>query len=71
MTFMKGETSSRNDIRQRLQAELRDAGRDVQAGHLIPHEAVKAWLLSWGTEQELPPPRCVCGRNHENPPRWW
>lgn len=23
---------------------------------LISHEAMKAWLLSWGTDNELPPP---------------
>lgn len=31
---------------------------DVAAGRVISHEAVKRWLLSWGTENELPPPEC-------------
>lgn len=26
-------------------------------GELVDHAEVKAWLESWGTEQELPPPR--------------
>ena len=30
----------------------------ADAGQLIPHEDVKAWLNSWGTENELPPPQC-------------
>jgi len=29
---------------------------DADAGRLIPFEKVKRWLLSWGTENELPPP---------------
>ncbi|WP_309627594.1 CopG family transcriptional regulator [Brevundimonas sp.] len=30
---------------------------DVAAGRVISHEAMKAWLLSWGTPDELPPPQ--------------
>jgi hypothetical protein len=26
---------------------------------------MKAWLLSWGTNRELPPPKCICGKNHD------
>jgi predicted transcriptional regulator len=29
---------------------------DVEAGRVISHEAMKAWLLSWGKPDELPPP---------------
>lgn len=29
----------------------------VEAGNIISHEAMKAWLLSWGTANELPPPK--------------
>lgn len=49
---------------ERLLAELREADRDVKSGHYVTHEAMKAWLLSWGTDRELPPPRCVCGKDH-------
>lgn len=49
---------------ERLRAELRDAEQDVRSGHYVRHEDMKAWLLSWGTKDELPPPRCVCGKNH-------
>jgi predicted transcriptional regulator len=33
-----------------------EAEADVAAGRVVSHEAVKAWLLSWGTSSELPPP---------------
>ena len=29
---------------------------DLEAGRVIGHDAMKAWLLSWGTAEELPPP---------------
>ena len=54
---------------QRLLAEVRDAEREVAAGHYIKHEDMKAWLLSWGTDRELPPPKCVCGKDHSKKPR--
>lgn len=31
---------------------------DYKAGRVISHEAMKRWLLSWGTPDELPPPKC-------------
>ena len=51
---------------ERLLAEIRQADRQVRAGHYIKHEDMKAWLLSWGTDQELPPPKCVCGKEHHD-----
>jgi predicted transcriptional regulator len=30
----------------------------AEAGRTVPYEAVRKWLLSWGTEGELPPPEC-------------
>ena len=51
---------------ERLLAELRDADRDVRDGHFIRDEDMKAWLLSWGTDRELPPPRCACGKRHDD-----
>ena len=41
---------------ERLADERADA--DVKARRLISHEAMKRWLLSWGTPNELPPPKC-------------
>ena len=50
---------------ERLLAETRQADRQVKSGHYIRHEDMKAWLLSWGTSRELPPPKCVCGKVHD------
>lgn len=51
---------------ERMLAEVRQADRQVKSGHYIRHEDMKAWLLSWGTAHELPPPRCVCGKHHDD-----
>jgi RHH-type transcriptional regulator, rel operon repressor / antitoxin RelB len=49
---------------ERMLADIRQAERQMDAGHYIRHQDMKAWLLSWGTDHELPPPKCVCGENH-------
>jgi RHH-type rel operon transcriptional repressor/antitoxin RelB len=51
---------------ERLLAEARQGSRQVKSGHYIKHEDMKAWLLSWGSDHELPPPKCVCGKNHDD-----
>ena len=51
---------------ERLRAEIRAAERDIAAGHYIKDEDMKAWLLSWGTVNELPAPKCVCGKHHDD-----
>ena len=51
---------------ERLLAEVRQADRQVKNGHYVRHEDMKAWLLSWGTDRELPPPKCACGKNHDD-----
>lgn len=51
---------------ERLLAEIRQADRQLKAGHYIKHEDMKAWLLSWGTDRELPPPKCVCGKRQDD-----
>jgi predicted transcriptional regulator len=33
------------------------ADADLEAGRVISHAAMKAWLLSWGTPDERPPPQ--------------
>lgn len=35
-----------------------EADADADAGRVVSHEAVAAWLKSWGTDHELPPPQC-------------
>ena len=49
---------------ERLLAEIRQADDQVVAGHYIKDEDMKAWLLSWGTDRELPLPKCACGKQH-------
>ncbi len=51
---------------ERMLAEVRQADRQVKSGHYISREDMKAWLLSWGTDHELPPPKCVCGEIHDD-----
>jgi predicted transcriptional regulator len=51
---------------ERMLAETRQADRQVKSGHYVRHEDMKAWLLSWGTSRELPPPKCVCGKRHDD-----
>jgi RHH-type transcriptional regulator, rel operon repressor / antitoxin RelB len=53
---------------EKMLAELRQADRQVKAGHYIRHEDMKSWLLSWGTDHELPLPKCVCGASHDDSP---
>ena len=51
---------------ERMLAEVGQAGRQVKAGHYVRNEDMKAWLLSWGTEHELPVPKCACGKQHDD-----
>jgi predicted transcriptional regulator len=39
-------------------AAVREGREDIKAGRFVPYEKVRRWLLSWGTDQELPPPEC-------------
>ena len=39
-------------------AQIREGLADHEAGRVAPHEKVEAWLKSWGTDHELPPPEC-------------
>jgi predicted transcriptional regulator len=54
---------------QRQLESIRRGFAEIEAGHYIPHEAMKAWLLSLGSEGELPAPKCVCGESHDEPGR--
>ena len=37
---------------------MREGEADADARRVISHEAVRRWLLSWGTPDELSPPKC-------------
>ena len=51
---------------ERMLAEVRQADRQVKSGHYVKNEDMKAWLLSWGTEYELPVPKFACGKEHHD-----
>jgi predicted transcriptional regulator len=40
--------------REKIRAGLADA----DAGRVVPHQEVARWLQSWGSEDELPAPKC-------------
>ncbi len=42
-----------------------EALRAYEAGRVVDHESVRAWLLSWGKPDELPPPKP--GRQRQRP----
>jgi predicted transcriptional regulator len=50
---------------QRQLDSVRRGFAEIEAGHYIPHEAMKAWLLSLGSDHELPAPKCICGEAHD------
>lgn len=43
------------EANRRAVAEARQA---IAEGRVVDHEDVRRWLLSWGTEHELPRPKC-------------
>src|ERR1700689_2184903 len=51
---------------ERMLAEDAQADRQIKSGHYVKSEDMKAWLLSWGTDRELPVPKCVCGKEHDD-----
>ncbi len=54
---------------QRQLESIRRGFAEIEGGHYIPHDAMKAWLLSLGSDHELPAPKCVCGQSHDEPER--
>jgi predicted transcriptional regulator len=56
-TPMSEESSDLDLDRIRWQETL-EAIESVAQGRVVPGEAVHAWLSSWGSPDELPPPSC-------------
>ena len=55
---MKLEPAIFDDVDEAAEAAAdAQAIAEIEAGQFIRHEAVEAWLLSWGTPNKLPPPR--------------
>jgi predicted transcriptional regulator len=42
--------------RAEFRAAVREGLADADAGRVVSFEKVRRWLLSWGTDHELPPP---------------
>ena len=42
-----------------MQRAVREGIADADAGRVTPYEKVRRWLLSWGSDKELPPPECL------------
>jgi predicted transcriptional regulator len=55
---MKREPAIFDDIDEAEDtAAIAEARAEIAAGQYVSHEATKAWLLSWGSPNELPPPK--------------
>jgi predicted transcriptional regulator len=46
------------DEQEQQLERIREGLADAAAGRVVPDEEVARWLGSWGTEDELPPPKC-------------
>ena len=51
---------------ERMLAEIAQADSQMKSGHYVKNADMKAWLLSWGTDRELPVPKCACGKEHDD-----
>lgn len=51
------EYLEREDLRQRRDAETREALAELDAGQVVDGEDVLAWIDSWGSKNEREPPR--------------
>jgi predicted transcriptional regulator len=49
------DSATWDDVAQALAVE--EGLADAKAGRLVDGESVMSWLASWGTDNELPPPR--------------
>jgi predicted transcriptional regulator len=46
------------DKQERQFEHIHEGLADAAAGRVVPDDEVVRWLDSWGTENELPPPKC-------------
>lgn len=54
---MKPERSILEDVDDAAEAAADAEGlADIEAGRVVPHDEVAAWLDTWGTPDEKPPP---------------
>ena len=50
------EYVDRSQLEAKRQAETTDALESVRSGQVVDAETVHAWMESWNTPNELPPP---------------
>ena len=50
------EYVDRNLLEAKRWTQTKEAIESVRAGQVVDEEAVHAWMASWATEDELPPP---------------
>jgi predicted transcriptional regulator len=48
----------KTDDEAHLRAAVKQAAASLDAGRSVPYEDVRRWMLSWGTDKELPEPKC-------------
>ncbi len=41
-----------------MRAAIEAGLQSLDAGQSVPYEDVRKWLLSWGSDKELPAPKC-------------
>jgi predicted transcriptional regulator len=58
MANVKPTAPSEENDTAAFRKAVEDGVESLNAGRSIPYERVRRWLLSWGTEKELPPPEC-------------
>jgi len=46
-----------SDDRAAFLAAVDEGLADAKAGRTVPYAKVRRWLLSWGSDSELPPPK--------------
>jgi len=47
----------KTDDEAQLRAAVKQAATSLDAGRSVPYEDVRRWMLSWGTDKELPAPK--------------
>jgi len=41
----------------KFELAVREGIAEADAGKCIPYEKIRRWVLTWGSEKELPPPK--------------
>jgi len=50
--------TEKSDLDPVYVAAVEEARVEADSGKTVSYERIRRWLLSWGTEKELPRPRC-------------